>query len=67
MRLTRRQLPARASNYLFQSGLATVSLLVILVIENSVFGAAIGTAVASTAFTVFLVPNSVASTSSRSS
>ena len=58
-------LTARAPNYLFQSGMATVSLSMILFIENSVLGAAILVAVASTAFTILVVPNSVASSPRR--
>ena len=46
--------------YLFQCGLATVALIVILLVENAVFRAAIVVALASTAFIIFVVPDSVA-------
>jgi len=55
----------RPKNYLFQSGLATVSLILILLVEDAVFRAAIVVAVASTAFTIFVFPDSVASTPRR--
>ena len=56
---------ARLPNYIFQCGLATVSLIVILLVEDAVFRAAIVVAVASTAFTVFVVPDSVAASPRR--
>ena len=56
-----RNIRSRAPNYLFQCGLATIALIVILLVENAVFRAAIVVAVASTAFTIFVVPDSVAS------
>lgn len=52
-------------NYLFQSGLATASLMIILLVEDVVLRAAIVVAVASTAFTIFVVPNSVAASPRR--
>ena len=55
----------RLPNYLFQCGLATVSLIIILLIEDAVFEAAIVVAVASTAFIIFVVPDSVAATPRR--
>ena len=55
----------RLPNYIFQCGLATVSLIVILLVEDAVFRAAIVVAVASTTFTVFVVPNSVAASPRR--
>ena len=58
-------LKARAPNYLFQCGLATASLIVILLVEDAVFRAAIVVAVASTAFIIFVVPNSVAASPRR--
>ena len=65
MRLIDKRFVAHAPSYLFQTALATVTLLVILVIENAVFGAAIVVAVASTAFIVFVIPHSIASTPKR--
>lgn len=56
---------SRLPNYIFQCGLATVSLIVILLVEDAVFRAAIVVAVASTTFTVFVVPNSVAASPRR--
>ena len=58
-------LPSRLPSYVFQCGLATASLLVILVVEDALLQAAIVVAVASTAFTVFVVPNSVAASPRR--
>lgn len=55
----------RAPNYLFQCGMATIALIVILLIENAVLRAAIVVAVASTALTIFVVPDSVASSPRR--
>ena len=52
----------RAPNYLFQCGLATATLFVILLFQDALLRAAIIVAVASTAFTIFVVSNSVAST-----
>lgn len=49
-------------HYLFQTGLATAALIVMLLVEDAVLNAAIVVAVASSAFIVFVVPNSVAST-----
>ena len=49
-------------NYLLQCGLATVSLGLILLVEDAVFRAAIVVGVASTAFTIFVFPSSIAST-----
>ena len=56
---------SRLPNYIFQCGLATASLVVILLVEDAVFRAAIVVAVASTAFTIFVVPNSVAASPRR--
>ena len=58
-------LSPRTPNYLFQSGMATVSLVVILLVEDAVLRAAIVVAVASTAFTIFIVPNSIAASPRR--
>ena len=57
-----RDLKTKAKSYIFQCSLATVSLIFILLIEDAVFNTAIVVAVASTAFMIFVVPNSVAST-----
>ena len=57
-----RNLPGRAHNYIIQCGLASLSLFLILLVEDAVFRAAIVVAVASTAFTIFVFPNSIAST-----
>lgn len=48
--------------YLFQCGLATLSLLIILLVGDSLMKGAIVVGVASSAFTVFVLPNSVAAT-----
>ena len=56
---------SRFPNFLFQCSLATIALIVILLVENAVFRAAIVVAVASTAFTIFVVPDSVASSPRR--
>ena len=53
---------SRLPSYLFQCGLVTASLLIILLVEDALLKAAIVVAVASTAFTVFVVPDSAAST-----
>lgn len=52
----------RIPNYLFQCGLATASLIVILWVQDVMLRAAIVAAVASSAFVVFVVPDSVAAT-----
>ena len=52
----------RSFSYVFQCGLATVALFVILLLQDAVLQAAIIVAVASTAFTIFVFPNSLAST-----
>jgi CBS-domain-containing membrane protein len=57
-----RKLPGRAHNYIIQCGLASLSLFLILLVQDAVFRAAIVVAVASTAFTIFVFPNSIAST-----
>lgn len=56
---------SRAPQYLFQCGLATLALLIILVVEDAILNAAVIVAVASTAFIIFVVPNSVAATPRR--
>ncbi len=60
-----KNLRPRLKNYLFQCSLATLSLVVILLVENTLFSAAIVVSIASTAFTIFVFPNSVASTPRR--
>ncbi len=60
-----RNFSSRVPNYLFQCGLATGSLFAILLVEDAVLRVAIVVAVASTAFTVFVVPNSVAASPRR--
>ena len=60
-----RNLPGRAHNYLLQCGLASLSLFLILLVEDIVIGVAIVVAVASTAFTIFVYPDSIASTPRR--
>jgi CBS-domain-containing membrane protein len=60
-----RKIVAQVPNYLFQSALATASLIVILLVEDTVLRAAIVVAGASTAFTIFVVPNSVAASPRR--
>ena len=50
----------RPASYLLQCGLATVALFLILLLQDVVLRAAIIAAVASTAFIVFVVPDSVA-------
>ncbi len=60
-----REIGSRFPNCAFQCGLATVSLIIILLLEDAVFHAAIIVAVGSTAFVVFIVPDSVAATPRR--
>ena len=55
----------RAWNYVLQCGLPTVSLAIILLVEDVLLQAAVVVAVVSTAFTVHLVPNSIAATPRR--
>ena len=50
------------SHYIFQCGLAAVSLIFILLIGDTLLRAAIVVGVASSVFTVFVVPDSVAAT-----
>ncbi len=52
----------RAGNYIAQSIMATLAMMVILLLEDVVLRAAIVVAMASTVFTIFVVPNSVAAT-----
>ena len=62
IRIWDQYLGSRWKNFLFQCGLATVALVIILAIEDAVLRAAIVVAVASTVFTIFVFPNSVVST-----
>ena len=55
----------RAPQYIFQCGLATLALLIILIIEDAVLNAFVIAAVASSAFIVFVVPDSIAATPRR--
>ena len=64
-RLWDRNALKRAPQYLFQCGLATLALLIILIVEDALLNAAIIVAVASTAFIVFVVPDSIAATPRR--
>jgi len=54
-----RNLRGRAHNYIPQCGLASLSLFLILLVEDALIGVAIVVAVASTAFTIFGYPYSV--------
>lgn len=55
-------LRGRARNYAAQSVMATIAMMAILLLEDVVLRAAIVVAMASTVFTIFVVPNSVAAT-----
>jgi len=52
----------RAGNYVAQTMLATLAMMAIMLLEDVVLRAAIVVAMASTVFTIFVVPNSVAAT-----
>ena len=60
-----RNLPGRAHNCIPQCGLGSLSLFLILLVEDALIGAAIVVAVASAAFTIFVYPYSIASTPRR--
>ena len=60
-------LRGRAGNYATQSAMATLAMMAILLLEDVVLRAAIVVAMASTVFTIFVVPNSVAATLRRRS
>ena len=62
MRLLDRNFKQRLPKYLFQCGLATLALIIILLIQDAVLRAAIVVAIASTVFIVFIIPDSVAAT-----
>ena len=53
------------THYIFQCGLATLSLILILVVGNSLLRGAIVVGIASSAFTVFVIPHSIAATPRR--
>ena len=55
----------RFGQYLFQVGLATLSLVVILLVEDALARAAIVVSIGSTVFIVFIIPDSVAATPRR--
>ena len=57
-----RNLPGRAHNYILRCGLGSLSLFLILLVEDALIEAAIVVAMASTAFTIFVYPNSLAFT-----
>ena len=59
------RLKRHALNYAFQPVLATLTLLTILLVGDVVLNAAIVDAMASTVFTIFVVPDSIASTPRR--
>ncbi len=59
------RLKRHAVNYAFQPILATLTLLTILLVGDVVLNAAIVVAMASTVFTIFVVPSSIASTPHR--
>ena len=60
-----KNLRPRIKNYFFQCALATASLIVILLVQTVIFSEAIVVSIASTAFTIFVLPNSMASTPRR--
>ena len=53
------------AHYIFQCSLATLSLILILVVGDSLLRAAIVVGIASSTFTVFVIPRSVAATPRR--
>ena len=65
-RLWDRRAFSRAPQYVFQCGLATLALLIILLIDDAVLNAVVVAAVASLAFIVFVVPDSIAATPRKS-
>ncbi len=60
-----KNLKPRMKNYLFQCGLAILSLIAILMVQSALFSEAIVVSVASAAFTIFVFPDSIASTPRR--
>ena len=57
-----RTLLGSAHNYILRCGPASLSLFLILLVEDALIEAAIVVAMASTAFTIFVYPNSLAFT-----
>ena len=64
-RLIDRRFRRRWKNYLFQCGLSTLALLIIFLVVDVVLRAAIVVAIASTAFIVFVISHSAASSPQR--
>ena len=64
-RLVDRRIRRRWKNYLFQCGISTLALMMILLVVDVVFQAAIVVAIASTAFIIFVMPHSAASNPRR--
>ena len=64
-RLIDRRIRRGWKNYLFQCGLSTLALLIIFLVVDVVLRAAIVVAIASTAFIVFVIPHSAASSPQR--
>ena len=60
-----KNLKPRIKNSVFQCTLATLCLIIILLVQNALFSEAIVVSVASTAFTIFVFPDSIASTPRR--
>jgi CBS-domain-containing membrane protein len=60
-----RRFRRRWKNYLYQCGLSTLALLIIFLVVDVVLRAAIVVAIASTAFIVFVIPHSAASSPQR--
>lgn len=60
--LVDRRLAERGPSYAFQTALATLSLMAIVVVEDVLLHVAIVVAMASTIFIIFVVPDSVAAT-----
>ncbi len=60
-----KNLKLRFKNYLFQCALAILSLIIMLMVQSAFFSQAIAVSVASTAFTIFVFPDSIASTPRR--
>ena len=64
-KLPKSQIKAPLGNCISQIILATLALVVLLIMETLMLHVAIVVAMASSIFTVFVVPNSVASTPSK--
>lgn len=60
-RLVDRRIRRRWKNYLFQCGISTLALMMILLVVDVLFQAAIVVAIASTTFIIFVLPHSTAS------